>query len=166
MLDGLQSVSSRPADKRLNAFHGRWYRVPSSVRTSDRGLKRVSKVPGKVDPGVLANFGDVGVNLGAAFGFCVDRCNVSAWEFLAHQLRCLAGVDQVIDDQDALGVHGSDTLVNVFEYVEVFQLFELAVRDDADGVDHPEAEFARDDRCRNKAAAGDADQGFKRAGAT
>src|ERR1051325_4895296 len=77
----------------------RWYLGPAFA---DRRQERKPGVPGKIDPGVLRYLGDEGVDQRPAHRLGVDGCEMRAGQQLAHHLRGLSGVDQVVDDQHAL----------------------------------------------------------------
>ena len=62
-------------------------------------------VPGKEDPGVLADLGDIGLGHRLALGLGVDSGEMCARVKLAHQFQCAAAVDQVIDDPQAGDVY-------------------------------------------------------------
>src|ERR1700722_21039563 len=66
----------------------------------DRRLKGEAHIPREVDPRVLGDLGDEGVDQGAPQGFGVDGGEMCFGQHLAHQLGGGAGVDQVVDDQD------------------------------------------------------------------
>ena len=76
----------------------------------------------------------------------------------------LAGIDEVVDDQQPLagaaaefgGIGG-----NALQYFQVALLGVIVARN-ADGIDDANAELARHDRRRHQAAAGDRDHGMKR----
>ena len=86
-------------------------------------------------------------------------------QHVAHQARGLAGVDEIVDDQEALAGAaaelcglGRDALQDLQSALPV-----VIVARDADGIDHAHAEFAGDDRRRHQPAAGDRDHGVERA---
>ena len=54
---------------------------------------------GKKDPGVLGHFGDEGVDQRPAHGLRIDRGEMGVGQEVAHHLRRLAGIDEVVDDQ-------------------------------------------------------------------
>ncbi|MGY3408811.1 hypothetical protein ACVWZV_004924 [Bradyrhizobium sp. GM5.1] len=85
-------------------------------------------------------------------------------EHRAHQLAGLAGVDEIVDDQEPLAGAAAKRH-HVFG--DALQHFEIAllvvvIAGDADRIDHAHAKLARHDRRRHKPAAGDRDHRMKR----
>ena len=86
-------------------------------------------------------------------------------QHLAHQPSGLAGIDEVIDDQESLagaaaepGGVGRDA----FQDLQI-ALLGVVVAGNADGIDGAQAQFARNDRGGHQATAGNRDDGMKRA---
>src|SRR6267154_3516895 len=69
---------------------------------ADRRLKRERGIPGKEDPGGLRHFGDESVDQRPPHRFGINRCEMRVRNHLAHQPPGLAGVDEIIDDQQSL----------------------------------------------------------------
>ena len=65
-------------------------------------------VPGKVDPGVLADLGDECVDQRPPLRFGVDGGEMRLRQHRPHQTGGLAGIGQVVDDQDAFAVIGRE----------------------------------------------------------
>src|SRR5262245_7891666 len=141
--------------------------APLQFAVPDRRLEGKSRVPGKIDPGVLRYFGDERVDHGSAHGLGVDGREMRLGQHLAHYRGGLAGIDEIIDDQHALAAPAADAddaARHVLEHLE-FALRDVVVARDAHRLDQPDAEFARDDRGGHQAAAGYADDRLERAGA-
>ena len=83
---------------------------------------------------------------------------------LAHDARGLAGVDEVVDDQHALALaaHRATSAPTPLSTVELALVRVVVIAGDADRLDQADVEFARDDRRRHQAAAGDADDRLER----
>ena len=77
----------------------------------------------------------------------------------AHQSPGLAGVDEVVDDQEPLAGAAAELchLGPKRPSAPEVALLVVVVACDADGIDDANAEFARDDRRRHQPAAGDRD---------
>src|ERR1700704_5547316 len=139
----------------------------SPFTAADRRLEGKSRVPGEIDPGVLRHFGDIGVDHRPAHRLCIDGREMRLRQELAYDLGGLAGVDEIIDDQHALAptaADADDVARNVLEHLEL-ALAGVIVARHADRLDQADVEFARDDRGRDQAAAGHADDRLERAGA-
>ena len=67
----------------------------------DRLLIGEAEIPREIDPGVLRNLGHEGVDQRAALRLGVDGGEMRLRQHGAHEARGLAGVGQVVDDQDA-----------------------------------------------------------------
>src|SRR5260370_17551068 len=83
---------------------------------------------------------------------------------VADQPPGLAGIDEIVDDQQALpGAAAECGCVsrNALQHLQV-ALLGVIVAGDTDGIDHAYAELARDDRGRHEATAGDGDDRMKR----
>ncbi len=133
---------------------------------ADRRLERQAGVPGEEDPGVLRHLGDVAVDQRAAHRLGVDGREMRRRHQIAHHAGGLAGVDEIVDDQDALAGAAAD-LENVRRHC--FQDLDRAlvlviVAGDADRIDHTHAEFAGNHGGGDQAAAGDRHDGLERAG--
>jgi hypothetical protein len=83
-----------------------------------------------------------------------------------HRRGGAAGVDEIVDDQDAcaplpagLRHRGGDVL----QHRRVALVLVVVIRGDADRLDDADLELARDDRRRHEPAAGDADERRERA---
>src|SRR5262249_16768772 len=83
-----------------------------------------------------------------------------------HDLRGLAGVDEVVDDQHAVALSGTDAAYRLGDALDHLErpLRLVVVAHDAHGLDQPQIEFARDDRGGNKPAAGDRHDCLERPG--
>src|SRR5690606_28427127 len=104
------------------------------------------------DPRVPAGEGDEGVDLGTPRRLRVDGGDVRARQHRAREARGDAGVDQIVDDEEACAV--------AFERLEYSGLaggVVVAIGDDADRLDEADVELARDDRRRYEPSASDAD---------
>ena len=71
----------------------------------------------------------------AGRGFCVDGGEMRLRQHLAHHLGGGAGVDEVVDDQDARA------LIELFKTFKPLLLI-VVVGDEADRLDHPDVELA------------------------
>ena len=78
---------------------GRIHRVLPAGR--ERGGELRFRIPGEENPGVLADLGDIGVNLGPTGGLGVDRRKMGLGYHLLDDLGRTAGIDQVVDQQPA-----------------------------------------------------------------
>jgi hypothetical protein len=76
---------------------------------------------------------------------------------VAHDLRGLAGVDEVVDDEHAAPVPSRRALHrrDVLQHAELALVLVVVIARDADGLDQADAELARDDRGRHEPAARD-----------
>src|SRR5579871_6357813 len=122
---------------------------------SDRRLKRQRGVPRKMNPGVLRDFGDEGVDQRPSLRLGVDGGEMRVRNQLAHQPPGLAGIDEVIDDQESLAgalAELGDIRRDALEHFQV-ALLGVIVTCDADGIDDANAKFARDDGRRHQTAA-------------
>src|SRR4029078_10832956 len=80
-----------------------------------------------------------------------------------HQPPGLAGVDEVVDDQQPLAGAAAKFCYlgrNTLENLEV-ALLGMVVAGNADGIDDANAELARHDGCRHQPTAGNRDNGMK-----
>ena len=101
---------------------------------------------------------------GRALRLGVNGREMGVRHHLAHQPAGLAGVDEVIDDQQALAGAAAEFCHfgrNALQNLQI-ALLGVVVTGDADGIDDANAEFARDDGRRHQPAAGDRDDGMKR----
>ena len=70
----------------------------------DRLLVGEAHIPGKIDPCVLGNFGDEGVDQRAALRLGVDGGEMRLGQHFPHDLGGVSGIDQVIHDQPAFAI--------------------------------------------------------------
>src|ERR1700694_5315245 len=99
---------------------------------ADRRLERQRGVPWKENPGVLRHFGNKSVDQRPSHRLRIHRCEMRVGDHLTHQPPGLAGVDEVVDDQESLagaaaelgGVGG-----NALEHLEVALLGVVIARD-------------------------------------
>ncbi len=83
---------------------------------------------------------------------------------VADQPTGLAGIDEVVDNQEPLAGAAAEFgggLGNALQNLKL-ALLVMIVAGDADGIDHAHTEFARHDRGRHQATAGDGDDCVKR----
>src|SRR5215831_21220935 len=132
---------------------------------TNRRLERKPGIPGEIDPGVLRHFGDERVDHRPAHRLGIDRGEMGARQYPTHNFRGLAGIDQVVDDENARAPAtaardhaGGD----VFENLQI-SLAGVIVARHAYRLDHADAKLARHDRSRYEAATGDADHRLERA---
>src|SRR5438477_2080247 len=131
---------------------------------ADRRLEGKPGIPGKIDPGILRYFGDEGVDQRAAHGLGVNRGKMSLGEKVAHEPRSVAGIDQVVDDQNALAAPAfRGRKPNALEQAHVASIGMFVARD-AYGIDHAKPELARDNRGRYESAARDRNDRIERPG--
>src|SRR5579862_2425848 len=136
----------------------------SVAALADRRREGGRGVPGKIDPGVLRDFGDEGVDQRPAHRLGIDRGEVRGGENIAHNARGFSGVDQVVDDEHALALpaHRGDFRANALHHLDVALVLVIVIARDAHGLDDAHVEYARHDRGRHQAAAGDADDRLER----
>src|SRR5215471_10383838 len=77
-------------------------KAPLVPTLADRRLECEARIPREIDPGVLRHLGDEGVDQWPAHGLCVDRSKMGLRQHVAHHARGFAGVDQVVDNKNAL----------------------------------------------------------------
>ena len=118
-------------------------------------------VPREVDPGVLADFGDEGVDGGNAGRLGIDAGKMRLWQHLAHFQRRLAGIGQIVDDENAFAGFFQQFRGDAFQQDGIALVQVIVTGCDADCVDQANVEFTRDDGCRNQTAASDADDGLE-----
>src|SRR5688572_13086407 len=135
-----------------------------SATILDRGGELVFDVPGEVNPLGLLELLDEAVDDRPAGGLRVEAGEMRLGQELAHGLRGLAGVDQVVDQQVAVAgaAHALENLDAVLLLLSRAGLA-CAVAGDADGVDQADVELARDQRCGHQAAARHGDDALPRA---
>src|SRR6202140_3246432 len=97
-------ASTRPG---ISRFRVRCFASPRNDSSSrravaERRLERERGIPGKEDPGVLRHFGDEGIDQRPSLRLGVDGCEMRVRHHVAHQPPGLAGVDEIIDDQESL----------------------------------------------------------------
>src|ERR1700694_3292722 len=131
---------------------------------ADRRLERQRGVPWKENPGVLRYFGDEGVDQRPSLRLGVDGCEMRRWQHVTHQPCGLAGIDEIVNDQQSLAGPAAK-LCDLGRYA--LQNLEVAacgviVAGNADGIDHADAKLARDDAPRHCPAAGDRDHRVNR----
>ncbi len=110
-----------------------------------------------MNPRVLADLGDEGIDQRPSGGFRINRRKMGLGQELANDLCRVAGVHQVVDDQGRLAI-----TVDALEDGN-FALRLVIVGRDTHGVDEAHLQFACDDRSGNEAAAGDGDDLLPRA---
>lgn len=125
------------------------------------------EVPGEENPGVLADFGNERVHHFAALGLGVDGGEVGAGEHFADGAGGVAGIDEVVDDQDIAALLGEveDRLADFLENLDA-GLVLVVVALGGYGFDGADVQLAGDDGGWNETAAGDGDDGVKGAEAS
>src|SRR6266702_6742674 len=124
---------------------------------AERRVVGQRSVPGEEDPGVLRDLRDVGVDQRTALRLGVDGGEMRIGQHLAHQLAGLAGVDEVVDDEQPLAGAAAELhrrVGNALEDLELALLVMVVARN-ADRIDHAHAQLACHDRSRHQTAAGD-----------
>ena len=91
-------------------------------------------IPWEIDPGVLADLRDIGIDGGLALWFCINGGNMGLGQALADQAGGIACIDEVVDNQPALALADDGGI-----YVSVFA-----------GIDAPD-----DEKINGRNAAGD-----------
>ena len=85
---------------------------------------------------------------------------MAIWAFVAHLLGSLAGVGEIVDDQNAGSVAAGfldQAFRNVLDDDEIALVLVFVIGGDADRLDVADAQFAGDDGSRNQPASGDGD---------
>jgi O-antigen ligase len=96
-------------------------------------------------------------NQRAAHRLGIDGGEMRTGQELAHHLGGFSGVDQIVDDQHALAAELDDRIRYGLEHGEFALRLVVVVALDADRLDQPNIELARDDRGRDEPAARDGD---------
>src|SRR5579863_6436376 len=81
---------------------GRARAAMSRRAVADRRLERQRGVPWEEYPGVLRDLGDEGIDQRPALRLGIDRGEMRLRHHVAHQPPGLAGVDEIVDDQEPL----------------------------------------------------------------
>jgi hypothetical protein len=86
-------------------------------------------------------------------------------DHLPHDARRPSRIDEIVDDEQPSALAASNHIRrNLLEHLQ-FTLIGVIVASDTHSLDHPDAEFACDNRGGDEATAGDADHCLKRPGA-
>ena len=122
--------------------------APRVRRAGDRRRELRLDVPGEEDPGVLADLGDEGVDQRPPRRLGIDRGEMRLGQHLAHGARGVAGIDQIVDDEQA----GRRRPRSAFSTVTA-PCGAVVIARDAHRIDEADIELARDDRRRHQPAA-------------
>ncbi len=119
----------------------------------ERGDELRLGIPGEENPGILRDFGDERVHHRLAGGLGVDGGEMRLWQEVADHLGGGAGIDEVVDDQEASAVAGGGGELGDLGFADGF----LFIGDDGDAFYEPDFKLAGDDGGGDEAAAGDGD---------
>ncbi len=111
----------------------------------DRRLERIAHVPGEIDPGVLRHLGDEGVDERPPLRLGVDGGEMRVRQHRAHDRSGAAGIDKIVDDQDALALPASGFGHRVADRLQnrrVALVLVIVIGGDADGLDDADFKFA------------------------
>ncbi len=147
-----------------SAFDGSEKLIEKSVGAAgDRGDVCDVEVPWEEDPSVLRHFSDEGVDQFAALRLGVNGGEVGAGEHFANDASGVAGVHEIVNDQDLTAIAGEieDRLGDFLENLDA-RLVLVVVALAGDGFDGADVQFTRNDGGWNETATGNGDDGVER----
>src|SRR4029079_16405544 len=135
-----------------------------SRAVADRRLERQRGIPGKVNPRVLRHFRNERVDQWLTLRLGVNSCEMGVGHHRTHPPPRLAGIDEVVDDQQPLATTAAQFCHcrrNALKGLQV-ALPGMVVAGNANGIDDANAKFARNDGRRHQPTTGDRNDGMKR----
>src|SRR5262249_37664055 len=116
-----------------------------------------------VDPRILRHFGDKCIDHRPPLRLGIDGGKMRLRHHLTHQRAGLAGVDEVVDDEESLAGTAADLrglLRNALEHLQILRP-SVAIARAADSTEAANAKLARNDAGRPQPAAGNCDNGVE-----
>src|ERR1700730_25867 len=131
------------------------------ARPGNRCLETQAKIPGEIDPCVLRNLGNESIDDWATERFCIDGRDMSLWQGRPNKFYRRARVGEIIDNEETLSALTCSLWQNTFQNHDFFLSLHSGIAHDADRVDDPHIELARNNCCRHQPAPCDRHHGGK-----